>query len=440
MYENKNLPYHLVDPEVVAVYGVVPDLPERAGTLIYQRLEREGHKVLAVNPKEKNLLSGLGDTSEKIDLAILAVSNRHLEPALNDCITKEVKSVLVFSDYIIPKKIKGDGPRILGPNSLGFFKPDTHLDTMFVSQDVLNRPGPGNIGMISQSGFIALPLFEALSARSLGISLFIDVGSKYDIDEIDALSYLREDEATDVIALYLEDMDNGRVLYECAREMKKSMVLLKGGRTKQTSEAVKSHTGTISQGSDTVLKGAAKQSGIVIARDESEFVDFAVALSRNRSLMDNKIAVISTSGATGVVGADAVALSSTLALSELSDETVRTIKNNIPFIERENNPIDLSPRVNNREYSEILRILVEAEEVSGVMAYLSSSPNMTKEAAEGIQRIYESTDKPMIFVFLGEIFSGGWRKEFFRRGMDTYPSTRSAVRVLEALLRSVEHV
>ncbi len=437
----------LIEPKVMAVYGVARDA-KRPAAIIYNRMKNAGYTVIPVNPNEKDLLCSLYGTSEVVDLAVLAVSSKYLESAVRDCIDNKVKVIIVPSSdvYEAVKAIYGDveeeKPRVLGPNSLGMYRPDIDLDLMIVHENVLIRPSSGNTAFISQSGFLALPLFEALHARSLGVSLFVDIGNAFDIDGLDLLEYLAGDEETDVVSLYLENLSDGRRFFQIAKKItdKKKMVLLKAGRTDISSEAVRSHTGELSKSSYRVLKGAAKQSGIVMAEDERELIDFTIALTRDRFLDGNKIAVMSTTGGMGVIGADAISESPILSLAKLPNATKKAINNTVPFSDSNSNPVDLSPRVDDDGFAEVLRILVGDEEVSGVLVYISVSPNTTDKLVEKIKQVYKRTSKPMIIVLMGEITSVNFREEFLTYGIDTYPSTQRAVRVLEIFLKGAKDV
>lgn len=64
----------------------------------------------------------------------------------------------------------------------------------------------GNIGIISQSGAMAVAITDVLAEKKLGFSTFFSLGNKSDIDESDLLIELMEDPHTKVIALYLESI------------------------------------------------------------------------------------------------------------------------------------------------------------------------------------------------------------------------------------------
>ena len=57
-------------------------------------------------------------------------------------------------------------------------------------------------------------MLDYADGRNVGFSKFISFGNKADINEIDLLSYLKDDPDTQVILMYLEDISNGRAFIE----------------------------------------------------------------------------------------------------------------------------------------------------------------------------------------------------------------------------------
>ena len=81
------------------------------------------------------------------------------------------------------------------------------------------------------------------------------------------LEYLGEDAQTDVILLYLEELQNGRALMEVARRITrgpnaKPILAIKSGRTPQGADAAASHTGSLA-GEDAICDAVFRESGIV---------------------------------------------------------------------------------------------------------------------------------------------------------------------------------
>ena len=80
-------------------------------------------------------------------------------------------------------------------------------------------PDAGNLAFISQSGALCTSVLDYAEERQMGFSKFISFGNKADVNEIDLLDYLAKDEKTSVIAMYLEDVTNGRRFIETVRDI-----------------------------------------------------------------------------------------------------------------------------------------------------------------------------------------------------------------------------
>ncbi len=312
----------LLDPESVAIFGVSLSEDEKMGNIIYDNLKSSDREVFAINPKsegEEGFYPNIHDVHQDIDLAVLAIPSKYAVEAVRDCVEFGVGAIILVSggfgetgeegkdrEEEIKEILEGSETRLLGPNTMGVLLPPVDLDTFFLPEDRVERPDEGGIAFISQSGFMATPFMETLCEHHTGLSGFVGIGNRLDIDEVELLEYFAEDEGTDVIALYLESMSDGRKLYEIAKKEAPDtpIVLLKGGRSEVGQKATQSHTGSLASTSDRVVKGVSKQAGIINAYDERELTDFSEAFLLNRPIKDENIAVISSAGGTGVIASD----------------------------------------------------------------------------------------------------------------------------------------
>ena len=80
-------------------------------------------------------------------------------------------------------------------------------------------PGEGSIGFLSQSGALCTAVLDYAQAKNIGFSKFVSFGNKADISEIDLLYYLKDDEKTKVILMYLEEITDGPGLMKAAQEV-----------------------------------------------------------------------------------------------------------------------------------------------------------------------------------------------------------------------------
>ena len=177
----------------------------------------------------------------------------------------------------------------------------------------------------------------------MGFSKFISFGNKADVNEIDLLDYLAKDEKTSVIAMYLEDVTNGRRFIETVREIfwetHKPMLCLKSGRSPEGAKAVSSHTGSLA-GSDSVYDALLIQSGVQRVDTIAELFDYAALYTTQPLPSGNRVAIITNAGGPGIMATDA-AVRHGLKLAELSEATKEKLKPSLPATASLRNPIDV---------------------------------------------------------------------------------------------------
>lgn len=455
----------LLDPDSVAIFGVSLSGDEKMGNIIYDNLKSSDRDVFAINPKaqgEDNFYTNIHDVPKDVDLAVLAIPSKFAVDAVRDCVEFGVGAIILVSggfgetgkegedrEEEIKDILKNSETRLLGPNTMGVLLPPVDLDTFFLPEDRVERPGEGGIAFISQSGFMATPFMETLCEHKTGLSAFVGIGNRLDIDEVELLEYFCNDEKTEVIALYLESMSDGRELYEIAKRKASDtpIVMLKGGRSQVGQKATQSHTGSLASTSDRVVKGASKQAGIINAYDERELTDFSEALMLNRPIKDENIAVISSAGGTGVIASDYLEDTDPgfgLNLPSFSPETKERLDEVILPIASSDNPIDLTANVTDDMVDDVLRILQDEEKIDGILLYaLFQSPYVGEEMVESISKWYHQGDKPIVVSCIGDRTSPKWREKFYKEGVPAYPSTIRAAKVLDKLVkrgRSLEYL
>ena len=93
---------------------------------------------------------------------------------------------------------------MLGPNCLGVYDAAAALDLG------MNEFTPGTLGVISQSGNLALELSLLGAQYGIGISRFASLGNQADIEAAELVEAFAADEHTRVIGVYCEDFRDGR--------------------------------------------------------------------------------------------------------------------------------------------------------------------------------------------------------------------------------------
>lgn len=256
------------------------------------------------------------------------------------------------------------GTRILGPNTImGALNTANGLNTTF---EIDLMPEKGNIAVISQSGGVGACLLDWACFFNIGISKFAFVGDKVDVNDVDLLRYLGKDRKTKVICLYMEGVKNGREFIDEARKIvkRKPILALKGGVTRESAQRAKSHTASI-VGSNEVFDAAFKKAGVIRVENIEELMDMAIALSKQRPMLGDNVAIVSNVGGPAILAADAVQRNG-LKLAGLSSGTKKEIERQYPGVDA-SNPIDLIADARADRYKKVLELIFADRNVDGVL-------------------------------------------------------------------------
>jgi acetyltransferase len=238
----------LFNPKRIAVIGASED--DRAvGYHLFRNLIGKGFKgiVHPIHPSMGGVQGveayrAVSDIPHPIDLAMIATDPENLPAALDDCARKGVKCVTILApDYRyrvkdachISEQIKKlssmHGCRVLGPSSLGFLRPVSHLNASLHPE----LPLPGNIAFISESGIFSAVFLEHAIKKKVGFSYFVSLGAKLDINFSDLIDFLGRDGSTMAIFLHVQRINNGRRFMTALRNLARSkpIVVVKTGRS-----------------------------------------------------------------------------------------------------------------------------------------------------------------------------------------------------------------
>ncbi|MGZ4482495.1 MAG: acetate--CoA ligase family protein, partial [Gaiellales bacterium] len=259
------------------------------------------------------------------------------------------------------ERVRAHGAMLLGPNCLGVFDASSELGL------ASNEFPAGRIGLISQSGNLALELGLLAGAAGLGFSRFASIGNQADLDLAELVSSFALHEHTHAIGVYVEDFLDGRAFVEAAAAAGKPLVLLTVGRSEASVRAARSHTGALVSHL-AVVEAACRASGARLVSTPAAMIDTLQALLTRPRLAGRRIAVVSDGGGHGAIACDSVA-DAGLALPALSDRLAADLAGLLPETAATGNPIDLAGGGERdfHSYSQVARRLLESDEVDGVI-------------------------------------------------------------------------
>ena len=257
----------------------------------------------------------IADVPDEVDLAVVCLPGAAVLDAVESALHAGVRAICVISagfaeigsegverQRALLALVRAHGARLLGPNCLGISSAGVSLNATFASRS----PLPGNIGFSSQSGALGLALLEASESRGLGLSAFVSIGNKADISSNDLLEWWEEDDATDLVLLYVESFGNPRRFATLARRVARTKPILavKSGTTGAGARAASSHTAALA-GSEAAVDALFAQAGVIRAGSLEELVDVAALLSSQPTPRGRRVAVLTNAGGLGILCADA---------------------------------------------------------------------------------------------------------------------------------------
>jgi len=432
----------LFSPEGVAVFGSVA--PGKLGNVLLNRLVEGGtKKVFAVNPKAQ----GVGDIpgfvsaqeiEEPVDLGIIVSPAATVCSVMEDCGKAGIKAVVIItSGFAETGNLEGEaqikeiadryGIGFIGPNCAGLLNMHHGLVATLEA-----TPPKGNIALVSQSGSIGGIMMSWAAEEGLGISKFVSYGNANGLNEMDFLRFLQDDPETDVIALYLENIKNGRTFMEVLRQTtkKKPVVIVKSGRTASGQRATLSHTGSMA-GADGVYDAALKECGAIRAVDIEELLDICKGFAMLPSIQGNRLLVLTNSGGPAIMSVDA-GEEMELVVEEPAENVKEALRQFLRPHASLRNPLDLTVEGTPEEYYETtvtaLRDYDAALAIYVGTPYLASMPY-----AKNLVKAAKASGKPVLSMFTVGFDIEEGKDSLKQGGVPIYRTGERAVRTLGAL-------
>jgi acyl-CoA synthetase (NDP forming) len=275
------------------------------------------------------------------------------------------------------------------------------------------------------------------ASQEIGISKFISIGNKLDVDEVDLLNYLENDPVTKCVTVYVESIERGRAFLKAASQVlkKKPLIVLKGGVTEEGAKAALSHTGSLA-GSAKIYEGAFKGAGIIHARTVDELFDYARVLAYQPiPRTGGNIAIITNGGGFGVISADEVSRLG-LKLADFSAETLANLKNRLPQYAIPHNPLDLVGDADVERYRMALNAVSSDPNVSAILVIvLLQTSFIESDVVDAVSESQVTSGKPIVVCTVGGDFTQILVRMLEDDQIPSYPTPERAVSAINALLQ-----
>jgi acyl-CoA synthetase (NDP forming) len=439
-------------PASIAIVGASPEKGKLSGIII-ESLKGSGFngKVFAINPKYTQVLGipclpSIQEIKGTVDIAIFCVPAKVIPHLLSEGAGSIKGAVIVSGGFAetgeegkaLEKEVKDIsrrlGVRVIGPNCLGIYDTVSRLDTFFIPSERLKRPAKGGLSIISQSGSFAVTAMDELSREGIGVARVISYGNKADVNESDLLGFLSEDNATSVVALYIESIEDGQRFIETAKRcsLKKPLLAVKVGKMGAGASAARSHTGAMT-GRYEIYRAAFRKAGIAEVSGYEELIDGCKALCLQARAKGKRVMIITDGGGMGVNIADAAAAGG-LSVPGLDESVKEGIKDAFPPFFAAGNPMDLTGSVTNEQFALAFEKTMSEDFFDiAIIAALWGPPGLSDSLVSLLAQKAGEIKKPVVICSPGGAYARERDRLFRESGMPVYATPEAAVRAAKAL-------
>jgi acyl-CoA synthetase (NDP forming) len=432
----------IMRPDAVAVIGASAE-DGKIGNSVMKNLINGGYRgqIYPIHPKATEILGKKAYKSVEqvpgpIDVAVFAIPAPLVAGALNECGRKKIPgAVLIPSGFAetgnvelqeeITKVGRECNVRLMGPNIYGFYYTPKNLCATFCTPyDV-----KGHAALSSQSGGVGMAIVGFSRTTKMGVSAIVGLGNKSDLDEDDLLTFFEEDPNTEVIAMHVEDLKDGRAFAEVASRVskKKPVIVLKAGRTAMGARAARSHTAALA-GNDRIYDDVLRQCGVVRAMALKDMLELARCLPILPTPKGENVLIITGAGGSGVLLSDAC-VDNGISLMAMPPDLDAAFRKFIPPFGAAGNPVDITGGEPPTTYRNTIALGLEDSRIHAlVLGYWHTiiTPPMvfaklTAEVVEEFRR--KGINKPVVASLVGDVEVEQACDYLFEHGIPAFPYT-----------------
>lgn len=448
----------LLNPRSVAVIGASADVKKTAGRPVaYLRKHGYAGDIYPVNPRADNIdglrcYPDIASLPAVPDVGIVLLGAERAHVAVRELAQRGTAAAIVLASGYTEVGAEGarrqaelieaaGDMRLLGPNTIGLVNLTDNIVLSASGALEMDHFPIGSIGVVSQSGGILGALLSRAAARGIGLSKLISTSNEVDLELADFIDYLADDEATKVIALYVESVRNPEKFRAAALKAAhagKPVVAFKIGRSEAGAKAAVSHTGALA-GADSMYDALFKQVGVIRAQSFGDLLDIPVALATGRALRGNRVAILTSTGGAGTLVSDSLGVSGfdTPAPDAETAARLRALQTG-DHAALDRNPIDVTLAGLQPDLLRgAIRALLASPSYDALAIIVgSSSLAMPELMAGAIQDCLPESDKPVIAFVSPHAPAVG--ALLTQRGVPAFAAAESCTVALAGMLRHAQ--
>ncbi|MFC1932122.1 acetate--CoA ligase family protein [Chloroflexota bacterium] len=448
----------LFNPSSLAIIGASKD-EQKGGGMFLKGLINSGFKgkLYPVNTKESEIMGlrnyrSVLDIPGEVDLAYVTVPAKTVPQVMVECSQKGVRFAVVhsvgFSELGAEgKKLEEEmlsfarqgGTRIIGPNCMGLYSPEAHINT--IAPETISKDEVGPVAFVGQSGWVTQNVIQLGYERGLRFSKVVSIGNQSDLTFQDLLEYFANDANTKVIAFYIEGIKGEMDFIQLTRQIykKKPIIIWKAGKSKVGVGAAASHTGSPAS-NNVIFNTAHEQGAIAIAENLDELIDLMVGFTCPVLPKGNKVGLLVEAGGAAVAAAaadaaDKLGLKVPTLSAKIQKELVDKLKDVLPPFPSPRNPVDLVWPPYNGDVVPLLRqcaqIMLREVDTMVMLCHAVFDDYFAK----GIRSLIDETGKP-IFIIPGHIAERrNGMALLTKNGIPTFTIPERTLKTLSAIVR-----
>jgi len=427
----------IFNPASIAVIGASDD-PRKYGHEILKNLIECGFTgaLHPINPRTERILGlncfkNVKEIPGPVDLALVIVPAKIAAQAIQDCGDHGVKGAIVISGGFSEAGPEGEqlqkklaevaalnGVRLVGPNCQGVNNP---YHPMCATWPLLTRKG--RVAVISQSGTVGAAMLDWFQEDELGVSGFVGLGNRADINEVELIEHYESDPNTKVIACYLEGIKDPERFRKTLEAVTKPIVMLKSGRTPRGRIAAESHTKSLA-GADAIYSSLLDRYGICRAETFEELYDFSKAFAYLTPPSGNRIVFVTTSGGAAILATDAAEREG-LYTAPLSPELSESLRSVVPAHAIRANPVDLTGDATSEMFKSVIDMVKQDFDTVGVV-FGDPIRNASEAVTQG--------ENELVIFMGGADVERSEKLKMQRKGVPVFPTPERGILALSQLV------